>query len=680
MTITDRRSGSASASTATSRVGGIPEGLGAKRPALIATTANITLSGLQTIDGVTLVAEDRVLVKDQTTAADNGIYAASSGNWTRTPDFSTNGEVVCGTFVFVISGTVNGARTYRVSTSDPITVGTTSLSFARHFGDLDAIAALSGTGLLARTGVNAYALRTLASASAGITWTNGDGASGNPTPVLANDLAALEGLGSVGIAVRSASDTWVQRSIAGTSNEIDVANGSGVSGNPTISLPTTITLTGKTLSGGTFSNPTFATSDNLFTLADNIDSSKTLQFQLSGISASTLRTLTVPDANTTIVGTDATQTLTSKTLTAPDINGGTADSLTSLSVRSTGAAFDLLLANTEVLTANRTLTIDLANANRTVALSGNFTLSGALTFPATAQGDLFYGSATGAVSALAKNTTATRYLSNTAGSNNPAWAQVNLADGVTGDLPLANLTQAGAYAILLNNSGSTADAAFVKISALTETAGFGAGDWVLMEESSGELRKVNYSSLPGAGSIGGSTGATDNAILRADGTGGGTMQSSGITITDAGELLMPTMPLVLAYNSATDTNVSGDGTVVTVDFDTEVTDRGADFATDTFTAPVTGAYDCGGSILLAEMTAGTHVVQVDLVTSNRTYLLANETTPVAAKSYLCTAIGVDMDAADTAFLQLTVSGGAKSVDVFGHATSLLSYIGFALRG
>lgn len=56
-----------------------------------------------------------------------------------------------------------------------------------------------------------------------------------------------------------------------------------------------------------------------------------------------------------------------------------------------------------------------------------------------AQGDLLYGSASNTISALAKNTSATRYLSNTGTSNNPAWAQVNLADGVTGNLPVANL-------------------------------------------------------------------------------------------------------------------------------------------------------------------------------------------------------------------------------------------------
>lgn len=68
------------------------------------------------------------------------------------------------------------------------------------------------------------------------------------------------------------------------------------------------------------------------------------------------------------------------------------------------------------------------NPGHTIAEIGN-----------VAQGDILYGSATDIISALAKNITATRYLSNTGASNNPAWAQVDLSNGVTGNLPVANL-------------------------------------------------------------------------------------------------------------------------------------------------------------------------------------------------------------------------------------------------
>jgi hypothetical protein len=73
----------------------------------------------------------------------------------------------------------------------------------------------------------------------------------NIQPVTAN-LTALLALGSTGFPTRTGADTWAQRSVAGTANEITVTNGNGVSGNPTISLPPAIILTGKITTGGMF--------------------------------------------------------------------------------------------------------------------------------------------------------------------------------------------------------------------------------------------------------------------------------------------------------------------------------------------------------------------------------------------------------------------------------------------
>jgi hypothetical protein len=105
------------------------------------------------------------------------------------------------------------------------------------YPELAGIEVISGTGLIARTGTGTYATRTLTAPAAGITIANAGGVAGNPTFSLANDLAALEALSSTGIAVRSNTDTWVQRTITGTSNQISVSNGDGVSGNPTLSTP-----------------------------------------------------------------------------------------------------------------------------------------------------------------------------------------------------------------------------------------------------------------------------------------------------------------------------------------------------------------------------------------------------------------------------------------------------------
>lgn len=102
-----------------------------KTPVLVATTAAITLAGAQTIDGVAVGNGERVLVKDQVGSLTNGIYAASSGNWTRTTDANNNSDFVQGTIVPVASGTVNAGGLFEVTaTASPIVLGTTALTFA----------------------------------------------------------------------------------------------------------------------------------------------------------------------------------------------------------------------------------------------------------------------------------------------------------------------------------------------------------------------------------------------------------------------------------------------------------------------------------------------------------------------------------------------------------------------
>lgn len=101
-----------------------------KEPVRAATTANITLSGAQTIDGVSVIAGDRVLVKNQSTGSANGIYVAASGAWSRATDFDAASEVV-GAAVFVSEGTTNGNTQWNMTTDGPVTIGTTALVWAQ---------------------------------------------------------------------------------------------------------------------------------------------------------------------------------------------------------------------------------------------------------------------------------------------------------------------------------------------------------------------------------------------------------------------------------------------------------------------------------------------------------------------------------------------------------------------
>lgn len=117
-----------------SRLGNIFEDVAVKAPCRAATTANIVLSGLQTVDTVALAEGDRVLVWKQTDTTTNGIYQASSGNWIRTADASKNTDFVTGTMVFITGGAANGSQIFEMRTADaPVVIGTSLLVFAPFF-------------------------------------------------------------------------------------------------------------------------------------------------------------------------------------------------------------------------------------------------------------------------------------------------------------------------------------------------------------------------------------------------------------------------------------------------------------------------------------------------------------------------------------------------------------------
>lgn len=110
-------------------VDGVAAGLDNKEAVRFSAVGNVTLSGLQTIDGVVGVSGDRILLAEQTDGTENGLYVMVVGAWSRSPDADTDAEVTSGLTVAVIEGTVNGATQCILTTPDPITLGVTVLTF-----------------------------------------------------------------------------------------------------------------------------------------------------------------------------------------------------------------------------------------------------------------------------------------------------------------------------------------------------------------------------------------------------------------------------------------------------------------------------------------------------------------------------------------------------------------------
>ncbi len=127
----------------------IAAGLSVKAPVLVATIGNITLSGLLSIDGVTVAAGDRVLVKNQTASAENGIYVAAVGAWSRATDMATWAQVP-GAFCFVQEGTTQADNGYVCTSNKGGTINVTPITWVQ-FNGLASYNAGTGLSLIGNT-------------------------------------------------------------------------------------------------------------------------------------------------------------------------------------------------------------------------------------------------------------------------------------------------------------------------------------------------------------------------------------------------------------------------------------------------------------------------------------------------------------------------------------------------
>lgn len=311
-------------------------GFSPKGSAACATTANITLSGEQTIDTV-LTSSSVVLVKNQSSPAQNGLYVSAAGAWTRTADMDSWAEVP-GAFTFVTGGSANLKTGWTCTSAAGGTLNATAITWTQ-FSAAGTYTAGTGLGL---SGSQFSIDGTVATLTGSQTLSNKTLAA--PVIDQINNGAANLQLpaGPSTLASTSTTQTLTNKTIEAANNTLKI-NGtqiSDVTGTGKVVLDTSPTLVSPIITNGaatftlppaapatfattslveTFTNktltaPTINVRDNAFTLQDNGDPTKQVQFELSGVTTGTTRILTAPNFNGTILCEVTSQQISNKTL------------------------------------------------------------------------------------------------------------------------------------------------------------------------------------------------------------------------------------------------------------------------------------------------------------------------------------------------------------------------------
>jgi hypothetical protein len=277
-------------------------GLDVKQSVRVATTGDITLSNTQNIDGIDLSVGDRVLVKDQSTGSQNGIYVVADGAWTRATDFDAPNEVTSGVFTFVEQGTVNSDCGFVLTTDGTVTVGSTALTFT--------LFSASGT-LIAGNGLskNGYTLEVNVASSGGL-------------EITSDNLQLKSTVAGDGLTLTSG-----VLAVVGTSNRITV-NADSIDIASTYVGQSSITTLGTIGTGvwqGTIIGPTYGgtgvnNGSKTITLGGNLT---TAGAYATTLTVTDVTSVTLPTTGTlaTLAGTEA---LSNKTITSSSFAGSVA--------------------------------------------------------------------------------------------------------------------------------------------------------------------------------------------------------------------------------------------------------------------------------------------------------------------------------------------------------------------
>lgn len=350
-----------------------------------ATTANGTLASAyengDTIDGVVLATGDRILIKDQTTGSENGIYTVNaSGAPTRATDADANAEVTAGFAVFVEEGTANADSGWVLTNNGAVVVGTTALVFTQFTG----LGQVTTGNVLTKSG-NTIQVSSMATGTAII------GNAGTPT------ITAITGdvtVGATGVTAIGANKVTLGQLATLAANSA-IANSTGSTATPTavpmVSAATASAIAIRDANANIkFNNTvnslaTTATSAGTTTLT--VSSAETQQF-----TGSTTHTVVLPDATTLSVGHSFTITNRSTGVVTVNANGGglvqtmAAGSQTVVTAVTIGSAAGTWDSAYSVTSAGTVTSVSVATANGLAGTVATATTTPAITLTTTVTG------------------------------------------------------------------------------------------------------------------------------------------------------------------------------------------------------------------------------------------------------------------------------------------------------
>jgi len=588
-------------------VDSVASGLDVKDSVRVASTTDInTATPPAAIDGVTMVAGDRVLLKDQSTASQNGIYSYDAAGLTRTDDMDEAGEFV-GAFFFVEEGTVNSDQGYVMTTDGPVTVGTTALTFTKFTGtgQITAGAALSKSGNTLQVNVDNSFIEVNGSDELTIKGTNttgqvlqSDGSGGVSYGTVdltsANAVAGALGLanGGLGIDASSAGGKTTARSNLGLgSMAVQDANAVAITGGTVDLSGGTLTLANDQLSGDIISGGTIDSAD------------------LQGGAGKTISQYDITVGATRLLDVDGTL----------DVDGAAGSAIDNVAIGATTSAagtFSTLASGGAALTGG---TIDGTVIGGTTPAAGTFSALGASgTLKAdqidayTGSGDITFGSdliapnLTVGTGTLTGDTVSTDTISEKTNGNGVAVDGVTMQDGnVTANVG----TFTTSVITTADINGGAIDGTVIG------AATSGAGTFSTMTSSNAQ---VTGGSIQGTAiDMTGQTLTFDNDAISGDSINGGTISdfaSTGIddTASTSTQLTITDSDITMGGNAIVTGNLTVNGTLTSVNTtNTEIADN---------------SIVLNNGETAAGVTAGTAGIEIDRGTADNATIQWNETT------------------------------------------------------